>query len=150
MAVSELKTDYKDSQYQTRKIQLIDNSDGTKTLNDVTEYTIKGDDFGAKDINFTNERINEITRTWTVNVSADGWSGDSVPYSKTIEVAGMEEEYEPMMSLVISKESNITDTSLVEKAYGCVSRFETSKDAITIYCHRKKPSTGFKVRLKGV
>lgn len=150
MAVTNLKTDYKDSQYQTRKFKLLDNQDGTITLDDETVYTIKGDDFGSKDINTTNERINEMTRSWTVDVSKDGWSGTVAPYSKTIAVTGMDETYEPMMSLVISKDLNAANTSLVEKAYGCVSRFETSKDSITIYCHRKKPATSFRVRLKGV
>lgn len=56
-----LKTDYQDYTYVgNKKFNLINNSDGTISLEDVTDYEIEGDDFGANDINATNQRINEM------------------------------------------------------------------------------------------
>lgn len=56
-----LKTDYQDYTYiGNKKFNLINNSDGTISLEDVTDYEIEGDDFGANDINATNQRVNEM------------------------------------------------------------------------------------------
>lgn len=61
-----LRTDYKDDILDTsvnekRKYNLITNSDGTVSLEDVTEYLQVGDSFGGSDINRTNEEINRIS-----------------------------------------------------------------------------------------
>lgn len=61
----ELKTNYVDDQLDTtkntkREYEIITNANGTKSLNDVTEYTVVGDKFGAEDINATNTEVNSI------------------------------------------------------------------------------------------
>ena len=61
-----LRTDYKDDILDTsvnekRKYNLITNSDGTVSFEDVTEYSQVGDSFGGADINRTNEEINRIS-----------------------------------------------------------------------------------------
>lgn len=71
--MADLKTNYKDDVLDTskntkRKYNTIQNSDGTISLEDVTEYTQKGDDFGAADINATNAKVNEVK----TNLTADG------------------------------------------------------------------------------
>lgn len=54
-----LKTDYKDAVYTgKRKYRITGNSDGTSGIEDATEYEQEGTRFGAKDINDTNEAIN--------------------------------------------------------------------------------------------
>lgn len=56
-----LKTDYQDYTYVgNKKFNLINNPDGTVSLEDVTDYEIEGDDFGSNDINATNQRVNEM------------------------------------------------------------------------------------------
>ena len=42
-----------------RKYRIIDNGDGTYSFEDVTEYTQTGSDFGAGQINATNQAVNE-------------------------------------------------------------------------------------------
>lgn len=55
-----LKTDYKDDAYEgKRKYLLIDNGDGTYSLDDVTNYKVVGDYFNGYDINTTNAAVNE-------------------------------------------------------------------------------------------
>lgn len=61
-----LRTDYKDDILDTsvnekRKYNLITNSDGTVSLEDVTEYSQVGDSFGSADINRANEEINRMS-----------------------------------------------------------------------------------------
>lgn len=56
-----LKTDYKDDKFAgMRKYSLINNADGTISLDDVTAYVEEGDVFSAGDINATNKAINDI------------------------------------------------------------------------------------------
>ena len=56
-----LKTNYKNDVFSgNRKYNLINNSDGTVSLEDVTEYQQVGDIFNADDINSTNAKVNEV------------------------------------------------------------------------------------------
>lgn len=61
-----LKTTYKDDVLDTaentrRKYRIIENNDGTVSLEDATEYITLGDVFSGKDINKTNEEVNKNT-----------------------------------------------------------------------------------------
>lgn len=63
--MADLKTNYKDDVLDTsvnekRKFNMIQNSDGTVSFEDVTEYTQTGDSFGAADINATNAAVNDV------------------------------------------------------------------------------------------
>lgn len=61
-----LKTNYEDAVLDVdvntkRRYNVIRNMDGTVSLEDVTTYIKKGSDFGANDINNTNNAINQIS-----------------------------------------------------------------------------------------
>lgn len=58
-----LKVDYRNDAWEgKRKYLLIENEDGTVSLEDVTKYNVVGDIFNADDINFTNASINANTQ----------------------------------------------------------------------------------------
>ena len=64
MAKQTLPVNFKDdildpSMSGKRKYRLIDNGDGTVSFEDVTTYTQAGSDFGAGQINATNQAVNE-------------------------------------------------------------------------------------------
>ena len=64
MAKQTLPTNFKDdilasSMGGKRRYNLIQNDDGTYSLEDVTEYTQTGSDFGAGQMNATNKAVNE-------------------------------------------------------------------------------------------
>lgn len=64
MAKQTLPVNFKDdilasSMGGKRRFNLIQNDDGTYSLEDVTEYTQTGSDFGAGQINATNQAVNE-------------------------------------------------------------------------------------------
>ena len=61
--ITELKTDYKDDVLvtgQQRKYNLIQNSDGTVSLVDVSSYAQYGDTLKAEDFNATNAAVNAL------------------------------------------------------------------------------------------
>ena len=63
MAKETLSTDYKDDVLASamdgkRRYNMIQNSDGTVSFEDVTDYTQVGSTFGAAQINATNEAVN--------------------------------------------------------------------------------------------
>ena len=64
-----LKTNYKDDIFtgDYRKYRQINNSDGTISLSDVTQYSQTGDKFGASDINATNQAVNQLNSDLTAN-----------------------------------------------------------------------------------
>lgn len=55
-----MKTDWKDDIFTRRKLRMVDNGDGTVTPEDATDYTQRGDSFGAKELNTIGEEVNEI------------------------------------------------------------------------------------------
>ena len=64
--MANLKTNYKDDVLDTqvntkRRYNMIENADGTVSLEETTAYTQVGDTFGAMDINSTNEAVNRAT-----------------------------------------------------------------------------------------
>lgn len=63
--MEKLKTSYTEDQLDIskntkRKYNVTKNPDGTESFDDVTEYTVVGDKFGAGDINATNAAVNNI------------------------------------------------------------------------------------------
>jgi len=66
-----LKTNYKDDIFtgDYRKYRQINNSDGTISLSDVTQYSQTGDKFGASDINATNQAVNQLNSDLTAKVA---------------------------------------------------------------------------------
>ena len=58
-----MKTEWKDDIFTQRKIRLTENSDGTVTPEDATEYTQRGDSFGAKELNEIGTEINEVKKS---------------------------------------------------------------------------------------
>ena len=73
-----LKTDYKDDVFTgQRKYTMTDNGDNTYSFTDATVYSQVGDNFGADDINATNEAVNglnsylELTQTLSTTNPTD-------------------------------------------------------------------------------
>lgn len=57
--MEKLKDDYKDSSFSgEKKYKIIQNYDGTFSIEDVTDYVEEGDEFGSSDVNAINSMIN--------------------------------------------------------------------------------------------
>lgn len=84
MAKQTLPTNYKDDVLATsmgkkRRYNLIQNDDGTISLEDATEYTQVGDNYGAAQLNATNQAVNESVDQAKVIDSLDDISANTKP-----------------------------------------------------------------------
>lgn len=177
-----LKTDYKDDAYEgKRKYLLIDNGDGTYSLDDVTDYKVIGDFFNSFDVNSintavnantqgliteretTDEQINEtnqkvdsvdkkandLKKVQYVTFSASKWSS-SAPYLQTVNVDGIKESDEPIISLYLQKGESASLSDSKSESYGYVNGGITGNGTLTLYCNIFKPTSDFTVLIKGV
>lgn len=144
-----LKEDYKDALFEDqKKYNMKQNSDGTISLVDVTEYTQEGDRFGAKDINNTNAEINKMQQVKIVDLTLNGWS-ESYPYSQTVTVAGIKDTDAPILSLYLPQGLNAIAVKAKNKAFSCLYRAVSGSEKITFYAY-KKLETDFQISVKGV
>jgi hypothetical protein len=71
--MSDLRTDFKDdvlniTTNEKRKYRMINNADGTVSFEDVTDYVVQGDTFGATEVNQITEKVNScLTRADVVD-----------------------------------------------------------------------------------
>lgn len=84
MNIDKLPIDFKDdivnkAVNELRKYRMIQNSDGTVSFEDVTDYTQLGNQYGAKEIAETNQAVNKIID----NVRFYGIKGDGSLYGMT-------------------------------------------------------------------
>ncbi len=84
MAKQTLPTNYKDDVLATsmgkkRRYNLIQNDDGTISLEDATEYTQVGDNYGAAQLNATNQAVNESVDQAKIIDSLDDVSANTQP-----------------------------------------------------------------------
>lgn len=157
-----LKTNYKNDVFSgNRKYNLINNSDGTVSLEDVTEYQQVGDIFNADDINSTNAKVNEVEtnqgKTQTdientngvidVTVPASNWS-ESIPYTQTISIPGLKDS-RPVIGQHYIGTINQSNINAQDKARNCVERIVANNGSITLYCYNQKPQTDFGISIKG-
>lgn len=147
-----LKTDYKNDQFEgNRKYEITDNSDGTYSFEDVTEYEESGDTFGADDINDTNTAVNRLNHITSVILSSSGWSGSSAPYSQTVSVSDVTAEDNPLLVSMLADGADESTQKAYSKAFGIVaSGTATTADGSVTFKVYKKPSTSITVGLKGV
>lgn len=84
MAKQTLPTNYKDDVLATsmgkkRRYNIIQNDDGTISLEDATEYTQVGDNYGAAQLNATNQAVNESVDQAKIIDSLDDISANTQP-----------------------------------------------------------------------
>ena len=145
-----LKIDYKDAMYDgARKYRITANVDGTSVITDETAYTQKGDPFGANDINATNAAINRLNRVIFVTLPADDWTGDTAPYTQTVEAEGITENDIPEVYLYYPDSINETNAEDYVEAYGCINKVETLPNAIKVTAYCDKPSVDITIALRG-
>lgn len=145
-----LRTDYKDDIYEgVRRYRQTNNEDGTLSLIDATIYTQEGDQFGANDINATNEEIIKLEMVRTVLLPAAGWSA-SAPYTQTVSTPGITAADNPVMSLHIPSGATAAQVKAWNKAFGMVDEGISEDGQSTFKCYNKKPTVDFTVAIKGV
>lgn len=92
--------------------------------------------------------VEEITRVIEATFLADEWSA-SAPYTQTVSVTGITENNAPI-PLFVDDGNSEPESKAKQKAYGCVSYFDSGDGTVTATCKYRKPETTFTVGLKGV
>lgn len=87
--------------------------------------------FGSVDGDSKSENEN---LTLYANIDTN-WSGDSMPYVKTVSVPGIIAADEPFVDVMLSDEHNTAMAEL--KAFGCIYRIVTSDNQVIIYSNKK-------------
>lgn len=79
---------------------------------------------------------------------ASGWS-EEAPYTQTVEVSQFKETDSPFPSFVDDGETK-DDTKAKQKAYGCISYYDSGNGTVTAICKYEKPEEDVTVEFKGV
>lgn len=142
--MEQLKTDYKDAIYTgNRKYQITALGDNISAIEDRTEYTQEGDQFGSNDINKTNAAINRLAREITLIVQTNSWSS-TAPYKQTISIAEMKETDNPWYLLDESSTlytgANSNGRAELRAQFDYIDGFATEDGSIILTCRDYKPS----------
>lgn len=142
-----LKTDYKDdvldvTQNEKRKYRIINNDDGSVSLEDVTVYLQNGDSFGANEINEINQKVNEtagnVIVVNNVSVPVDSWQNSSdytgYPQKALIIVENVTENYVPDVTFNVddANRGNFAPVAKAENGSVTIYAKEQPIDAITV------------------
>lgn len=148
--MEQLKTNYKDDMFEgARRYRITQNSDGTSGITDATTYTQEGDQYGANDINGTNETVNALMGVKSVTLPTSGWTGSSAPYSQTVDVAGILATDTPVLIKMLTGTETEAAVKAYNKAFGFIFAGESGNGTVTFKAY-KKPATDLTVGLKGV
>lgn len=163
-----LKTDYKNDIFTgMRKYNKIDNTDGTLSLEDVTQYQQNGDIYAAADINATNQAVNDFYTEFgtkntensntfaslkavkTATFTVSGWVGTG-PYLQTVSVSGITASDIPTPGIIYPESLTETLKAQIDKSAGMITKLETVLGGVKATCAFKKPVADFTIGLKGV
>lgn len=146
-----MKTGWKDDVFpgEHRLYIIHDAGNGKSYLEDVTEYTQRGDTLGALEMDAIGEEVNKIQAMKSVTLTAAGWSA-AAPYTQTVSVTGMMANDLPVPLLDVSRATSWAEEKRLRKNYGYISYYDTADGSITFTCKHMKPTLDLVVGLKGV
>lgn len=119
-----LRVDYSDDVYEgNRKYNMVTNGDNTVSLIDVTTYSEQGDDFGAEDINATNEQVNTNTANITsteisLTLNWADWEGDLITINNELITASSNQEILPARNIGLDQLETLQNANLQDYAQG--------------------------------
>lgn len=90
----------------------------------------------------------DIKGVKTAAFLAANWSAEA-PYTQTVNVEGIKETDAPV-PLFVDDSENKDSSKAKEKAYSCITYFDSGDGTITATCKYDKPADDFTVAFKGV
>ncbi len=81
----------------------------------------------------------------TINLSKNNW-GSSAPYTQTINVSGMTNDWLPG-GFVIVPTDNVDTNKSMQKASGYISEIDTADGSVTVICYKKAPTSDLTIRI---
>lgn len=96
------------------------------------------------------KQIDDMNNVVEVELTLEGWTGDSAPWSQRVAVPNLKETDNISLAPAIDKNTGLEQTKLIKKLAAMIDAGETEDGYATFYCNVKKPTDTFKIRLKGV
>lgn len=90
-----------------------------------------------------------ITSVTYATLPLSGWS-NTTPYTQTIEVAEMKEEYSPTISCDLSNIETETEKKQTQKSWGFVDEIEVGNGILIATCKFNKPTININIVIKGI
>lgn len=95
-------------------------------------------------------QIDNMNNIIEVELTLDGWQGESAPWSQRVEIPEMKESDNVSLAPAITKDTGLDKTKLLKKLTGMIDAGETFDGYAMFYCNVKKPTESFNVWLRGV
>ena len=110
-----------------------------KTATGATITVVSGEQTTTADIENGVTTIQTTSVKYTGTLAADGWAGDTVPYTQTIAMESITADVVADFGIVITK--NNIETALEEKKqWGYITSIETVDGGVKFYCFKNKPT----------
>lgn len=113
-----------------------------EAMGGVIEQLVNNDHYHKMSI----ERLNRVI---FVTLPADDWTGDTAPYTQTVEAEGITEDDIPEVYLYYPDSIDETNAEDYVEAYGCINKVETLSNAIKVTAYCDKPSVDITIALRG-
>ena len=78
----------------------------------------------------------------------DGWVGDTVPYTQTINMSGITAENSPIIDLIVSDDVELGKEEMAQWSY--ITKAVTGENTITFSCYENKPTITLNFKTKVV
>lgn len=88
-----------------------------------------------------------VSTDFTAMLTADGWTGDSAPYTNTVTVSGLLASDKPFVDLVPSSTYATAESEI--EAFANIYRMTTAANKLTVYA-TEKPTVNLTVQIKAV
>lgn len=106
------------------------------------------DGYHAVDFAFADD-LTDAFATTEVTFAVDQWQGDAAPYTQTVTLEAMTATMSPIPFFIDDGISE-TESKAKQKAYACITYFDSDTGTITATCQYKKPEATVTVGLKGL
>ena len=88
-----------------------------------------------------------VSQKFTATIPAEGWTGESAPYTNAMTVAGLLATDTPLVDLIPSGDFATAETEI--EAYGAIYRMTTTENTLTVYA-TEKPAVDINIQIKAV
>ena len=95
---------------------------------------------------YVDDTFRNSRKQYTVRLSADGWSGESAPYTQNVVLEEIQSEDRPYYGPVYSGDAALR---IQEKlAYSCIDDLDTANGSVTFTCFDSKPDVDLTIQLE--
>lgn len=113
----------------------------------------EGDAFDQEEMNDLEERIArgfDQIRSVTLTLPASGWQGSEAPYTQTVAVEGMTEDWIPGTPIGVHGGLDNQELIALREALGMVGSIESQEGYLVVTCPEEKPAVDMTLKIPGV